>query len=107
MTAIRAAVRSRRQDFAGGTELARRSLPEDPQQRAEMTAARVTAITGCQHQVVTCWRCLSDVDISDAWPAGREFECTNEQKCTERAAGRDDEEFAYEAARGRGDNGGI
>ena len=107
MTAIRATVRQRRQDFAGGIELARRSPPEDPQQRAVMTAQRIAAITGCQHTEVVCWCCHAVVDISDAWPSGREFECTNEQKCNERAAGRDDEEFAYEAARGRGDNGGI
>ena len=107
MTAIRAAVRQRGQVFAGGIELARRSLPEDPQQRAVMTAQRIAAITGCQHAEVVCWRCHAVVDIRDAWPAGREFECTNEQACTERAAGRDDEEFAYEAARGRGDCGGI
>ena len=93
MTAIRAAVRQRRQAFAGGTELARRSLPEDPQQRAVMTAQRIAAITGCQHTEVVCWRCHADVDISEARPdGGQDFTCTDFGACDERAAMQADEE---------------
>ena len=93
MTAIRATVRQRRQDFAKGIELARRSLPEDPQQRAVMTAQRIAVITGCQHQVVTCWRCLGDVDISEARPdGGQDWTCTDFGACDERAAMQADEE---------------
>lgn len=86
MTAIRATVRQRRQAFAGGTELARRSLPEDPQQRAVMTAQRIAAITGCQHTEVVCWCCHAVVGIRDAWPAGgRDFECASQGDCTDRS----------------------
>ena len=93
MTAIRAAVRQRRQAFAGGTELARRSPPEDPQQRAAMTAQRIAAITGCQHTEVVCWRCHADVDISEARPdGGQDFTCTDFGACDERAAMQADEE---------------
>jgi hypothetical protein len=93
VTAIRATVRQRRQDFAAGIELARRSLPEDPQQRAAMTAQRIAAITGCQHTEVVCWRCHADVDISEARPdGGQDFTCTDFGACDERAAMQADEE---------------
>ena len=93
MTAIRATVRQRRQDFAAGIELARRSLPEDPQQRAVMTAQRIAAITGCQHTEVVCWRCLGDVDISEAQPdGGQDWTCTNFDACDERSATEEDSE---------------
>ena len=69
------------------TAVAARVLPADPRERAAMIASRCRAITGPQHQIVTCWRCLADLDIRDARPdGGQDWTCTNYDACDERAA---------------------
>lgn len=102
-----------RQDMAEGIETARRRLPADPVKRARMVAERIAGITGGQSEVVTCWMCLADRDPGDVRPDGFLFACIDQDICAERAAVNEDdeaeldEEFEFEAARGRGDCGEI
>ena len=87
-----------------------RAIPADPEKRARLLDERIKGITGCQDEQAACWMCGAVRSLADMRRAGGgEYACAeaHEQGCVVQAAEYDDEEFAYEAARGRGDCGGI
>ena len=88
VAAITGLARERREKLAAGITAARQALPGDPQAAAAAVTAKIQTITGHQTEIVTCWRCLGDIDIRVARREGLQWShrYDDDGACNETAA---------------------